>query len=281
MPTQHHIVGLVFNDFEALDLFGPLGAIVPRSDYYTLELVHVHNLGAPNGVESSIKNGIGIMPSLSLAEFLKRGRHFHTLFLPGGFGMIPLVWDPFLLQQIGRLVDRASNVFTVCTGSVLLAATGRLNGHKATTNKLLFDEETQKCMSNDFIIQRGRRLYVYVHADLPPQDPNVQWQKHARWVEDGKFVTSSGVTAGIDAGFAFVANTFVAPENRKADEWSSSNTSNGGCTKAISDFDREKALKHARLIASSIEYKWDEDPTNDPFADLPMTADDFRKNCGT
>ena len=62
MPTQHRILSLVYNEFEALDLFGALGAIVPRSDYYTLKLVNVHNLSALYGLESSIKNGIGTLP---------------------------------------------------------------------------------------------------------------------------------------------------------------------------------------------------------------------------
>lgn len=145
MTSQHRILSLVYNEFEALDLFGPLGSIVPRSDWYTLKLVNIHNLGAKNGLESSIKNGIGILPNLSLAEVLKEDEQFDTLFIPGGFGVLPLVRDPMLLQQIGQLVDRAPNVFTVCTGSMLLAATGRLDGRKATTNKRLYDEITPKC----------------------------------------------------------------------------------------------------------------------------------------
>lgn len=146
MPTHHHILALVFHEFEALDFFGPLGAIVPRSDYYTLKLVNVHNLAAPHGLETSIKNGIGILPNLSLADALQHEEQCDTLFIPGGFGMMPLVWDPMLLQQIARLADRAANVFTVCTGSMLLAATGQLDGRKATTNKMLYDEITPKCM---------------------------------------------------------------------------------------------------------------------------------------
>ena len=145
MPLQHRILSLVYSDFEALDLFGPLGAIVPRSDYYTLKLVNIHNLSAPNGLESSIKNGIAILPSLSLAEALKEEEQFDTLFIPGGFGVLPLIWDPILLQQISQLADRAANIFTVCTGSILLAATGQLDGRKATTNKRLYDEITPKC----------------------------------------------------------------------------------------------------------------------------------------
>lgn len=147
MPTQHRILSLVYSEFEALDLFGPLGAIVPRSDYYILELVSLHNQHSPQGIESSIKNGIGVMPTLSLVEALTEDVQFDTLFIPGGSGMMPLVRDPVLLQRIGHLVDRAPNVFTVCTGSIFLAATGRLDGRKATTNKRAFDELTPMRMT--------------------------------------------------------------------------------------------------------------------------------------
>jgi len=146
MPTQHRILSLIYNEVEALDLFGPLGAIVPRSDYYTLKSVNLHDLESPNGVETSIKNGLGVTPNMSLADALKDDEHFDTLFIPGGLGMMPLVWDPILLQRIGQLADRAAHVFTVCTGSILLAATGRLDGRKATTNKRLYDEVTPKRM---------------------------------------------------------------------------------------------------------------------------------------
>ena len=148
MPSQHRIIALINDDFEALDLFGPLGAIVPRSDYYTLKLVNVHEFDSSRGLESSIKNGIGILPNLSLAEALREEEHFDTLFIPGGLGMRLLIGESTVLHHLGQLVDRAANVFTVCTGSVLLAATGRLDGRRATTNKRRFDELTPKCMCN-------------------------------------------------------------------------------------------------------------------------------------
>lgn len=151
MPLEHRIVALVYQDFEALDLFGPLGSIVPRSDYYTLKLVNIHNLPAPNGLECSIKNSIGIIPNLSIADVLKDTEPFDTLFIPGGLSMINLLDDPMLLKKIGQLVDRASSVFTVCTGSLILAATGRLDGREATCNKRIFDEMTPKCRSHEML----------------------------------------------------------------------------------------------------------------------------------
>ncbi|GIK05274.1 hypothetical protein Aspvir_009378 [Aspergillus viridinutans] len=245
MPTQHRILSLVYNDFEALDLFGPLGAIVPRSDYFTLQLVNLHNLDSPHGIETSIKNGIGVIPTLSLAEALRDDHQFVTLFIPGGVGMLPLVWDPILLQRIGQLVDRAANVFTVCTGSILLAATGRLDGRKATTNKRLYDE-------------------------LTPKHPGVRWQKRARWVQEGKFLTSSGVTAGIDAGFAFLASTYVAPEDRRVYRQAQKASPRGEAA-PIPGFREEKALRHAHFVAFRLEYRWHSDPADDPFVDLPGT----------
>lgn len=96
----------------------------------------------------------------------------------------------------------------------------------------------------------------------PVLDPSVKWKRQGRWVEDGKFLTSSGITAGIDAGFAFLAKTFLAPESRSdnrqvADE--------DGSEAFLPNFDKEKALEHARSVAWSLEYQWNEDPTNDPF----------------
>ncbi|KAL8755803.1 MAG: hypothetical protein Q9184_004688 [Pyrenodesmia sp. 2 TL-2023] len=250
MPTHHCILALIYNEFEALDLFGPLGAIVPRSDYYTLKLVDIRNLNAPHGVESSIRNGIGVQPTISLAEALKEGpdeEQFDTLFIPGGAGIVPLVWDFHLLRSIKKLVDRAANVFTVCTGSLLLAATGKLDGRMATTNKRLFDETT-------------------------PHHPGVKWQKRARWVEDGKFLTSSGVTAGIDAGLAFIGYTYVAPEDREANPTPQTVSIEGFATE-IPGFDEEKAMKYAWSVALNLEYRWHPDPLDEPFVNyLPQAS---------
>ena len=66
------------------------------------------------------------------------------------------------------------------------------------------------------------------------QGANVRWQRKARWVDDGNVLTSSGVSAGIDMALALIARL------------------NG----------RELALAAARHM----EYVWNEDPANDPFA---------------
>jgi transcriptional regulator GlxA family with amidase domain len=109
------------------------------------------------------------------------------------------------------LADKSKYCLSVCTGAALLAKTNLLNGKNATTNK---------------------KAYQWVCE----QNRNVNWIKKARWVIDGKFYTSSGVSAGMDMALGFVSDALG----------------------------REKAED----IARHIEYFWQDDKNNDPFAYL-------------
>ena len=82
---------------------------------------------------------------------------------------VPQELTDFLVRQ----VPGAKHVLTVCTGSWILARTGALDGKRATGNKFMF-----KAMVADTASR------------------NIDWVARARWVVDGKFWTSSGVTAG-------------------------------------------------------------------------------------
>ena len=98
---------------------------------------------------------------------------------------------------------------TVCTGTALLAQAGLLDGRRATTNKMFF-------------------------AWPEGTWPAVHWVREARWVEDGKFWTSSGVSAGIDMALAVV--------------------------------ERIAGSQTAELLATATEYDWHRDAGWDPFA---------------
>ena len=84
-------------------------------------------------------------------------------------------------------------------------------------------------------------------------------------------LTSSGVTAGIDAGFAFLSNSYVSPEDRKANPTPQKASAKGDAT-AIPGFNKDKALGHAYFIAFGLEYRWHSDPADDPFVDLPQST---------
>jgi transcriptional regulator GlxA family with amidase domain len=97
---------------------------------------------------------------------------------------------------------------SVCSGSAILAKAGLLDGRRATSNKQFFD------------LARA-------------QSAGVRWVEQARWVEDGPFATSSGVSAGTDMALAVIAKLY--------------------------------GREVAQEIADSTEYEWQQDSTRDPF----------------
>ena len=71
----------------------------------------------------------------------------------------------------------------MCTGSVLAARAGILDGKRATTNKASWNSSVK-------------------------YGPKVKWVPSARWVVDGNVWTSSGISAGIDATIAFIEEMY-------------------------------------------------------------------------
>jgi transcriptional regulator GlxA family with amidase domain len=147
-----------------------------------------------------------------VADAALAGDHgLDVLLIPGGMGTRREVLNEPFLAEIRRQCETARFVATVCTGSGLLAKTGALDGHKATSNKFAFKWAAS-------------------------QGPNVKWVPKARWVEDGKFYTSSGVSAGMDMALGLITRLF----------------------------DRETSLQ----VANWAEYSWHEDKDWDPFAEF-------------
>ncbi len=187
---------LLFSDFETLDTFGAV-EILGQVEEYNLRYFSVDG-----GIILS-KQGTQI-----ITEPLKDADFSGIIFVPGGQGTRPLVNDSDFIEKLTTIATQSKYCLTVCTGSALLAKTNLLNGLKATSNK---------------------RAFEWVKS----MNPNVQWINRARWVADGKFYTSSGISAGIDMALGFVADRI--------------------------------GFKKATDIAESIEYVWNSDKNNDLF----------------
>jgi putative intracellular protease/amidase len=189
---------LLFDDFETLDVFGPVEVFGNVGKNYSLRYLSMEG--------GLIKSRHGTLVHTDpLQEFAEDG----ILFIPGGYGTRLLINDYEYVEEVRELVLRSKYCLTVCTGSALLAKTGLLKGNKATSNKISFDW-------------------------VSSLDPEVIWQPSARWTVDGKYWTSSGVSAGMDMALGFVEML------------------NG----------REKALEAARFM----EYIWNDHMDDDPFA---------------
>lgn len=173
--SQSKVIGVVvFDGFETLDVYGPLGLLVSAALGHPYKAVLIGPPGSktPNTVLTSSQ-----LPTLT-SQTLQwpQPEKFDILLIPGGLGNRPLLKQPEYLDLLKNnasvVLDSGGVILCVCTGSVLLAATGLLDGKQATTNKKVYD-------------------------GLTPNYPNVLWKRQARWVVDGQIVTSSGITAGM------------------------------------------------------------------------------------
>lgn len=189
---------ILFHDFETLDVFGPVEVIGKLEKAYELGYYSEHG----GLIKSSQNEKIDTLP---MAEIKEAG----LILIPGGFGTRKEANNEPLIKSLKELCLQAQFVLTVCTGSGLLARTGLLKGRKATSNKMAFDWAME-------------------------QDKEANWIRQARWVRDGNYYTSSGVSAGIDMALGFVAD--------------------------------QHGQDIAERIAKGIEYLWNKDRDKDPFA---------------
>lgn len=196
---MHRIGALIFPRFELLDLFGPFEMFGLLRDDFQLTLVAAQAGPVVSNQQVSATADVS----------LDGAPDFDILFVPGGSGTRHVAKDDAQLAWIAAQSAQAEYVLSVCTGSALLALAGVLDGRRATTNKAAFQW-------------------------VADQGPNVDWVRAARWVEDGKFFTSSGVSAGMDMTLGFLAHLHG----------------------------RDRALE----VAKWCEYDWHQDAAWDPFA---------------
>ena len=204
MASRKTVGVLLFEGFELLDVFGPLeawGIHAQAGGTCTI----VMTAEAAGAVKSA--QGPRAMADYALDDCPP----IDVLLVPGGIGTRREVNNTKLLEWLVRRAAAAEIVTSVCTGAALLARAGLLDGDRATTNRLSFKWVTE-------------------------QGSAVEWIKQARWVEDGKFATSSGVSAGIDMTLALIAKL--------------------------------AGVETAEQVAIRMEYEWQRDPQWDPFAKI-------------
>lgn len=166
---------LVFDGVEPLDVVGPFEAFIcaeDADDAAAFEVGLVSQTGAP----VTAAGGFVMTPRWSFADM----PHADILLVPGGWGTRTLCRDRAVLDWIAACDSRSEMTLSVCTGAQMLAAAGLLKGLKATTYWSTYDE-------------------------LREIDPTVEVMEGARWVDNGRIVCSSGVSAGIDMALHVVS----------------------------------------------------------------------------
>jgi putative intracellular protease/amidase len=185
VPVNYGLV--LYPGFAVLDVFGPIDVLngVYASHDINLSIIAPTLAPVTAGTHNSTYNPTGSTFELTQTvnpthTFAHPPKELDVLLVPGGDGS--LYDSPALLEAIAYIkkeYPRLQYIFSVCTGSTLLARAGVLDGKKATTNKAVWKWATS-------------------------QGPRVDWVPVARWVVDGNIWTTSGVAAGLDGAFAFI-----------------------------------------------------------------------------
>ncbi|WP_262692445.1 GlxA family transcriptional regulator [Kordiimonas aestuarii] len=175
------IVILCFDDAQILDITGPAQVFASVNEAYNTPEYDIV-LASPAGASTRTTSGI----SLATVPYEEIGGPVHTLMVSGGNGTRATCEDQKVLTWLKHMADGAERVASVCTGTFLLAAAGVLAGRRAATHW-----RSTRALA---------RLYPAVDVDA-----------EALYVEDGRFWTSAGVTAGIDMSLAIIERDHGRP----------------------------------------------------------------------
>lgn len=185
-PAKPRAIGiLIFDGFQLLDAAGPIGVFeMPMRGMtpppYRLTIYSLK--GGPVRSSSGVEMGSAALPKRPTLD---------TLIVSGGEGTREAVNDAALMATIRDLSARTRRTCSVCSGSFLLAAAGLLDGRRATTH--------------------WRRSEA-----LAQRFPSIRVEADRIFVQDGKFWTSAGITAGIDLALALVEDDLGEEVARRA-----------------------------------------------------------------
>ena len=171
---------LGYEGVTALDVVGPSEAFASAyvDDQHAYDVVMLGLTRKPFTAES----GIVFKPHRGLDAKVD----LDTLIVPGGCGLRNPRLNAKVVSWVRANAPRIRRVASVCTGIYGLAATGLLDGRRATTH------------------WRFAR-------DVAEKFPAVALEPDALFLKDGPFYTSAGVTAGIDLALALIEEDLGAP----------------------------------------------------------------------
>ncbi len=183
MPVTHptRTVGIyLFDDVEVLDfagafeVFSTAARLKARHDPESKPAFRVLTLAATPG-NVTARGGLIILPENDLSTHPE----LDVLIIPGGV-VTNEMENSTVLDWIRRVSPTTEITASICTGAFLLARTGLLDGLPATTH---WEDQ----------------------ADLQSMFPGIEVQSNKRWVDNGRIVTSAGISAGIEMSLHLVA----------------------------------------------------------------------------
>ena len=171
----------IFNDVEVLDFTGPFEVFFITRKQEGGEKQYLYSvclIGLTDGTITT-RGGMEVRPHFSINSHPQLDR----LIIPGGYGTRQLMHDESLINWLGSFNPRSTRLASVCTGSLLLASAGHLDGKSATTHWTVLD-----MMEETF--------------------PKVKVDRNRHVIIDEEVFTSAGISAGIDLALQMVRLDF-------------------------------------------------------------------------
>jgi transcriptional regulator GlxA family with amidase domain len=179
VPDMRRVVVVVFDGHQLLDLAGPV-EVMSVAGFLRSDARYRPVLVSPRGGPVTSSSGLVVGTERSIAEEALGDEAVDTLLVVGGPGTESAVADGAVLESLRAIAARARRVASVCTGAMVVAAAGLLEGRVVTTHWAMCDTLRRR------------------HPELEVEGDRI-------FVKDRDVWTSAGVTAGIDLTLALVA----------------------------------------------------------------------------
>jgi len=178
----------IFNDVEVLDFAGPYEVFSVASEMHDYKYFNVFTI-SENGELIKTINGLKVQPDYSF--------HSHPdidiLIIPGGFGSRKLIKNERALNWVNKNYLKSTITCSVCSGALVLGKLGLLDNLSSTTHH-------------------------QVTELLKEIAPLTNVQEGERYIDNGKIMTSAGISTGIDLALHIVNKIYGTEAERKTIE---------------------------------------------------------------
>jgi transcriptional regulator GlxA family with amidase domain len=174
-PQKRRVCIVIFDEVEVLDFCGPFEVFSVTGGRQGLTPFEVCTV-AEKDKPVKARGGLSVNP----AHTFETCPRPDILLIPGGMGTRREMNNPRMLQWLKSQAEDADLILSVCSGALVLAKAGLLNGLKATTHHAALDE-------------------------LRAIHPDIAVDGKKRFIDNGRVIVSAGISAGIDMSLEVVA----------------------------------------------------------------------------
>lgn len=178
----------IFNDVELLDFAGPYEVFSVASEMHDYKYFSVFTI-SENGDMIKTVNGLKVQPDYSFDTH----PNMDILLIPGGVGSRKLIKNARVLDWVNKNYLSSEITCSVCSGALVLGKLGLLDNLISTTHHQVIDL-------------------------LKEISPLTNIDKGKRYIDNGKIMTSAGISAGIDLALHIVNKVYGIEAEQKTIE---------------------------------------------------------------